>query len=78
MSAIIRPLKGKYYGTVVEGDFMGQYFEVVVWLSGDEQSIREDITDEEIMETGENHYENVESFELAKLICDAINKGVKE
>lgn len=71
----IKPLIGKYYGTVVKNTETGE--EINIWLNfiG---SYR--VSDREIKngwETGDgyDHVELQRSYEAAVLICDALNKG---
>lgn len=67
-------LDRKYYGTRVldaEGNEVCKF-----WLQGDEPSEREDRFDDD--GPYDSHWENVESYDLAKLVVDAVNAtGVK-
>lgn len=74
MKAKLLPLDGKYYSTQIDVEHNGRHLSIDIGGGGLIPSEREDITEEDIAETGENHYESELAYRTAKFIVDKINE----
>ena len=69
----IKPLKGKYYGTIVENTETGE--EINIWLGfvGDYRASEREIQEGWEAGDGYDHVELQRSYVAAVLICDVLN-----
>lgn len=78
MHAQIRPLKGKYYGTLIDIIHPNGTYTLDIWFQGDGTPSERELADipkgEQIWDYLDgSHMETKDGYELAQLICDAIN-----
>ena len=71
MKARIRPLDGKYYGTIVEIDYDGFDYSFELWNSADFKPSERSGYDEEDICDG--HFESQKTYDLAMKIVGLIN-----